>query len=170
MTKLKNVLFDGQALLVQRSWVCPNVLAVCTRGYGKSTVIDLEIMAKDMCFCNVWTYIASGTGGQAEQTFTTLERLANDNIDTFYGSTGSLFKNEIEIKNFYDIIEFVSQGSSVGESARLIPVRSRVRISPLLFFIAVLRVIRRDAGSEEPQSIFAQVFAQLSWNARLPLA
>ena len=53
---------------------------------------------------------------------------------------------------------------------RLIPVRSRVRISPLLFFIAVLRVIRRDAGSEEPQSIFAQVFAQLSWNARLPLA
>ena len=36
-------LLDGQALLVQRSWVCPNVLAVCTRGYGKSTVIDLEI-------------------------------------------------------------------------------------------------------------------------------
>lgn len=92
-------LLDGQALLVERSWICPNVLAVCTRGYGKSTVIDLEIMAKDMCFCNVWTYIASGTGGQAEQTFTTLERLANDSIDTFYGSTGSIFKNEIEIKN-----------------------------------------------------------------------
>lgn len=92
-------LLDGQALLVQRSWICPNVLAVCTRGYGKSTVIDLEIMAKDMCFCNVWTYIASGTGGQAEQTFTTLERLANDNIDTFYGSSGSIFKNELEAKN-----------------------------------------------------------------------
>lgn len=92
-------LLDGQALLAQRSWICPNVLAVCTRGYGKSTVIDLEIMAKNMCFCNVWTYLASGTGGQAEQTFTTLERLANDNIDSFYGSTGSIFKNEIEIKN-----------------------------------------------------------------------
>ena len=92
-------LLDGQSLLVERSWICPNVLAVCTRGYGKSTVIDLEIMTKDMCFCNVWTYIASGTGGQAEQTFTTLERLANDSIDTFYGSTGSIFKNEIEIKN-----------------------------------------------------------------------
>lgn len=25
-------LLDGQALLVQRSWICPNVLAVCTRG------------------------------------------------------------------------------------------------------------------------------------------
>lgn len=92
-------LLDGQALLVQRSWICPNTLAVCTRGYGKSTVIDLEIMTKNMSFCNVWTYIASGTGGQAEQTFTTLERLANDSIDTFYGSTGSVFKNEVEIKN-----------------------------------------------------------------------
>lgn len=25
-------LLDGQALLVQRSWICPNTLAVCTRG------------------------------------------------------------------------------------------------------------------------------------------
>lgn len=25
-------LLDGQALLVQKSWICPNVLAVCTRG------------------------------------------------------------------------------------------------------------------------------------------
>lgn len=92
-------LLDSQALIVQRSWICPNVLVVATRGIGKSTVIDLQTMAKNMCFCNIWTYIASGTGGQAEQTFTTLERLANNNIDTFYGSTGEVFKNEIEIKN-----------------------------------------------------------------------
>ena len=52
-----------------------------------------------MLFNNYWTFIASGTGSQAEQTFTTLERLANDNIDTFMGSTGVVFKNEIEIKN-----------------------------------------------------------------------
>lgn len=92
-------LLDGQALMVQRSWFCPNVLYVCTRSYGKSTVIDLETMAKDMAFTNVWTYIASGTGGQAEQTFMTLEKLANDNIDTFAGSTGYIFKDEIEVKN-----------------------------------------------------------------------
>lgn len=103
-------LLDGQALLVERSWICPNVLAVCTRGYGKSTVIDLEIMAKNMCFCNVWTYIASGTGGQAEQTFTTLERLANDSIDTFYGSTGKVFKNEIEVKAAGDGFSHSSNG------------------------------------------------------------
>ena len=34
-----------------------------------------------------------------KNTFTTLEKLANDNIDTFSGSTGKVFKNEIEIKN-----------------------------------------------------------------------
>lgn len=56
-------------------------------------------MAKDMLFNNYWTFIASGSGSQAEQTFTTLERLANDNIDSFMGSTGVVFKNEIEIKN-----------------------------------------------------------------------
>jgi len=92
-------LLDSQALAVQRTWNCPNCLTVATRGWGKSTVIDLETMMKDMCFCNYWTYVASGSGSQAEQTFTTLERIANDNIDTFAGSTGKIFKDEIKIKN-----------------------------------------------------------------------
>ena len=56
-------------------------------------------MAKDMLFNNYWTYIASGSGSQAEQTFNTLEKIANDNIDTMLGSTGYIFKAEIEIKN-----------------------------------------------------------------------
>lgn len=92
-------LLDAQAWVIQRSWTCPNVLLVCTRGFGKSTIIDIMIMAKDMLFNNYWTYIASGSGSQAEQTFTTLERIANDNIDTMLGSTGYIFKQEIEIKN-----------------------------------------------------------------------
>ena len=92
-------LIDAQAWIVQRSWNCPNVLVVATRGLGKSTVIDLRLMSKGMLFNNYWTYIASGSGSQAEQTFTTLERLANDNIDTMMGSTGYIFKAEIEIKN-----------------------------------------------------------------------
>ena len=92
-------LLDAQAWIIQRSWTCPNVLLVCTRGFGKSTVIDIMIMAKDMLFNNYWTYIASGSGSQAETTFITLERLANDNIDTMLGSTGYIFKQEIEIKN-----------------------------------------------------------------------
>lgn len=92
-------LLDAQAWIVQQAWTCPNVLLVCSRGFGKSTILDIIIMAKDMLFNNYWTFIASGTGSQAEQTFTTLERLANDNIDSFMGSTGVVFKNEIEIKN-----------------------------------------------------------------------
>ena len=91
-------LLDAQAWIIQRSWNCPNVLLVCTRGFGKSTLIDIMVMAKDMLFNNYWTYIASGSGSQAEQTFTTLERIANDNIDTMLGSTGYIFKAEIEIK------------------------------------------------------------------------
>ena len=92
-------LLDAQAWIIQRAWNCPNVLLVCTRGFGKSTLIDIMIMAKDMLFCNYWTYIASGSGSQAQQTFNTLEKLANDNIDTMLGSTGYIFKAEIEVKN-----------------------------------------------------------------------
>ena len=64
-----------------------------------STCIDLMLMAKGCLFNNYWAYIASGSGSQAEQTFTTLERIANDNIDEMSGSTGYIFKNEVEIKN-----------------------------------------------------------------------
>lgn len=92
-------LMDSQALATEMIWFTENCLLVCTRGWGKSTVIDLTTMAKDMCFCNVWTYIASGSGSQAENTFNTLEKLANDGIDTFAGSTGKIFKDEIEVKN-----------------------------------------------------------------------
>ena len=56
-------------------------------------------MAKDMLFCNYWSYICSGSGSQAQQTFTTLERIANNNIDTMMNTTGEIFKAEIEIKN-----------------------------------------------------------------------
>lgn len=88
-------LLDFQALLVERSWFTKNVLAVCSRGAGKSTIIDLQLMAKGMLFSNYWAYIASGSGSQAQDTFMTLQRLANDAIETFEGSTGKVFKNEL---------------------------------------------------------------------------
>ena len=92
-------LLDAQAYVVQRTWNCPNVLVLASRGFGKSTVIDLILMSKDMLFCNVWSYIASGSGSQAEETFTKLEQIANDNIDEMKGSTGYIFKHEVEISN-----------------------------------------------------------------------
>jgi len=90
---------DAQTLIIQRAWNCKNVLVNATRGIGKSTTIDLMTMGKDSLFCNYWCYIASGSGSQAEQTFTTLEKIANDNIDEFVGSTGKLFKDEVVIPN-----------------------------------------------------------------------
>lgn len=56
-------------------------------------------MAKSCLYNSFWSYIASGSGSQAQQTFTTLERLANDSIEEMVGSTGYIFKNEVEIKN-----------------------------------------------------------------------
>lgn len=92
-------LLDAQSYIVARTWNCPNVMVLASRAFGKSTVIDLMLMAKDMLFCNVWSYIASGSGSQAEQTFITLERIANDGIDEMRNSTGYIFKNEVVINN-----------------------------------------------------------------------
>ena len=92
-------LLDSQSFILTRTWVCPHVLLVCSRGFGKSTLIDIMIMAKGMLFNNYWSYICSGSGSQAQQTFTTLERIANNNIDTMVGSTGEIFKAEVEVKN-----------------------------------------------------------------------
>lgn len=92
-------LFDAQAWIIQRSWTCPNVCIVASRGFGKSYCIDVFLMAKGMLFCNYWSYIASGSGSQAQQTFATLERIANDNIDTMVGSTGKIFKDELIVPN-----------------------------------------------------------------------
>lgn len=80
----------------------PDHLFLCGR---KNTVthnsflIDLLQMAKGMLFTNYWSYIASGSGAQAQQTFQTLERLAKDNVESLLNSTGYIFKNEIVVPN-----------------------------------------------------------------------
>ena len=93
------VLLDAQAWILMQAWNCSHVLLVCTRGFGKSTLIDLMLMAKGMLYSNYWSYICSGSSSQSQTTFMTLERIANDNIDTMVGSTGYIFKQEIEVKN-----------------------------------------------------------------------
>jgi len=91
-------LFDAQAYTIASSWNKPYVLWVCSRGYGKSSLVDLILMTKGMLFNNYWSYIASGSGDQAIITFKTLENIANKNIESMTGLTG-VFKQEIEIKN-----------------------------------------------------------------------
>lgn len=91
-------LFDAQAYAIQMSWNKPYVLWVCSRGFGKSTIVDLILMTKGMLFNNYWSYIASGSGDQAILTFKTLENIANQNIESMTGLT-DVFKQQIEVKN-----------------------------------------------------------------------
>lgn len=91
-------LLDAQAAVVERSWNTPYVLWVCSRGFGKSTLVDLFIMAKGMLNDNYISYIASGTGEQSIQTFTTLEKLAEGAIESMPGLTG-VFMSEISVNN-----------------------------------------------------------------------
>lgn len=91
-------LFDAQAYCVQMSWNKPYTLWVCSRGFGKSSITDLILMTKGMLFNNYWSYIASGSGDQAIQTFKTLENIANRNIESMTGLT-DVFKQQIEVKN-----------------------------------------------------------------------
>lgn len=91
-------LFDAQAYCVQMSWNRPYVLWVCSRGYGKSSLIDLILMAKGCLYNNYWSYIASGSGDQSILTFKTLENIANQNIESMTGLT-NVFKQQVEVKN-----------------------------------------------------------------------
>lgn len=90
-------LLDSQAYAITRMWNTKNVLICASRGFGKSTIIDLFLMSKDMLNTSHWAYIASGSGSQAQDTFRTLEKLANNQIDSFSGSTGEVFKSELEV-------------------------------------------------------------------------
>lgn len=90
-------LFDAQTYAIMQSWITPYSLWVCSRGYGKSTIVDLILMTKGMLFNNYWSYIASGSGDQAITTFKTLENIANRNIESMTGLT-DIFKGELEVK------------------------------------------------------------------------
>lgn len=91
-------LLDAQAYCLQSTWNTPNSLWVCSRGFGKSTLTDLFIMAKGMLFSNYIAYIASGSGSQSQGTFTTLERIAKKNIESMTGLT-DYFRQEVEVNN-----------------------------------------------------------------------
>lgn len=91
-------LLDAQAYCVANSWLTPYVLWTCSRGYGKSTLIDAILMAKTYLFPNYTSYIAAGSSEQSIQTFQTLYKMANNSIESMTGLT-DLYKQEVEIKN-----------------------------------------------------------------------
>lgn len=93
-------LLDSQAYLTQASWITPNVMICASRAYGKSFWLVLFAMGKQMLSIQPWNcYIASGSGQQSATTFKKLEDIANDRIPSLINSTGSIFKNELEVPN-----------------------------------------------------------------------
>ena len=59
-------LLDAQAWVIQRSWNCPNVLLVCTRGFGKALDLNTRIPTPsgDKCIkdINIGDYVYDEKG------------------------------------------------------------------------------------------------------------
>ena len=91
-------LLDSQAYLITEAWNKGQVMWLCSRAYGKSFLVVLFCMAKQMLSVYPWNcYIASGSAEQSATTFKKLEDIANDRISSLVNSSGSIFKAEVEI-------------------------------------------------------------------------
>ena len=75
------------------SWVTPNNVWCQSRGSGKTTLLAPFIMAKSVLIPNYQTYIISGIGSQAQETFLKIEKIAKKEISSFTGLT-DVFYNE----------------------------------------------------------------------------
>ena len=93
-------LLDSQAYLLMEAWGKRQTMLLASRAYGKSFWVVLFCMTKQMLASTPWIcYIASGSAEQSATTFKKLEDIANDRVDSLLNSTGSIFKNEVEINN-----------------------------------------------------------------------
>ena len=93
-------LLDSQAWLITSVWNKQQAIILASRAYGKSFLVVLIDMAKQMLSSMPWNcYIASGSSDQSATTFKKLEDIANNRIDSLLNSSGELFKNEVVINN-----------------------------------------------------------------------
>ena len=93
-------LLDSQAWLITSVWDKQQSIILASRAYGKSFLVVLIDMAKQMLSSSAWNcYIASGSSDQSATTFKKLEDIANNRVDSLLNSTGELFKNEVVINN-----------------------------------------------------------------------
>ena len=75
------------------SWVTPFNVWCQSRSSGKTTLFAPFIMTKSMLVPNYQTYIISGIGSQAQETFLKIEKIAKKEISSFTGLT-DVFYNE----------------------------------------------------------------------------
>lgn len=89
-------LLDVQTYTFMNSWDKMYALWLCTRNYGKSTLLALYYMTRGMLFNNCRCYICAGTSDQSIETFEKIVSIAKNEIESFTGLT-DVFRNEVVI-------------------------------------------------------------------------
>lgn len=89
-------LLDVQNYTFMSSWDKMYALWLCTRNYGKSTLLALYYMTRGMLLNNCRCYICAGTSDQSIETFEKIVSIAKKEIESFTGLT-DVFRNEVVI-------------------------------------------------------------------------
>lgn len=89
-------LLDVQTYTFMNSWDKMYALWLCTRNYGKSTLLALYYMTRGMLLNNCRGYICAGTSDQSIETFEKIVSIAKNEIESFTGLT-DVFRNEVVI-------------------------------------------------------------------------
>lgn len=89
-------LLDVQTYTFMNSWDKMYALWLCTRNYGKSTLLALYYMTRGMLLNNCRCYISAGTSDQSIETFEKIVSIAKNEIESFTGLT-DVFRNEVVI-------------------------------------------------------------------------
>lgn len=89
-------LLDVQTYTFMNSWDKMYALWLCTRNYGKSTLLALYYMTRGMLLNSCRCYICAGTSDQSIETFEKIVSIAKNEIESFTGLT-DVFRNEVVI-------------------------------------------------------------------------
>lgn len=89
-------LLDVQNYVFNSTWTKTHALWLCSRGFGKSTLLALYYMTRGMLLNNCRCYICAGTSDQSIETFEKIVSIAKNEIESFTGLT-DVFRNEVVI-------------------------------------------------------------------------
>lgn len=90
-------LLDSQEYVFNMTWDKMYSLWLCSRNYGKTTLIALYFMTRGMLLSNARFYIAAGSAEQSIEAFEKIRSIANREIESFTGLS-EVFNAEV-IKN-----------------------------------------------------------------------
>lgn len=93
----KITLIDYQKYVFLNTWTTEHAAWVCSRNGGKTFLLAVYTMARNLLFPSFMTYIMSYTGFQSRETFMKIENIVKKNIASLVGSS-DVFANET-VKN-----------------------------------------------------------------------